>query len=210
MSDPIRIGFIGTGGNARGHIRTVAGLEGTQVVAFADPSEAALEAAQERLDKPVPTYSDYIQMLDNEEMDGVIISTPHTLHYEQVMAALERGIHVEIEKPMACTSAHAREIMAKQEETGLVVLIGYQRHYDQRFRWVRQKIAEGLIGRVTLTHVFQGQNWLRSQQGAWRLVPELSGGGQLNDSGSHVVDILLWITDLEAEEVFAFVDNRGE
>ena len=79
---------------------------------------------------------------------------------------------------MACTSAHAREIMQKQEETGLVVLIGYQRHYDQRFRWVRQKIAAGLIGRVTLTHVFQGQNWLRSQQGAWRLVPELSGEGR--------------------------------
>ena len=210
VADPIRIGFIGTGGNARGHIRTVAGLEGTEVVAFADPSEAALEAAQERLDKPVPTYSDYIEMLDSEKLDGVVISTPHTLHYEQVMAALDRGIHVEIEKPMACTSAHAREIMQKQEETGLVVLIGYQRHYDQRFRWVRQKIAEGLIGRVTLTHVFQGQNWLRSQQGAWRLVPELSGGGQLNDSGSHVVDILLWITDLEAEEMFAFVDNRGE
>jgi len=188
----------------------MAGIEGTQVVAFADPSEAALEAAQERLDKPVPTYSDYIEMLDSEKLDGVVISTPHTLHYEQVMAALERGTHVEIEKPMACTSAHAREIMQKQEDTGLVVLIGYQRHYDQRFRWVRQKIAEGLIGRVTLTHVFQGQNWLRSQQGAWRLVPELSGGGQLNDSGSHVVDILLWITDLEAEEVFAFVDNRGE
>ena len=96
VSDPIRVGFIGTGGNARGHIRQVAQIEGTEVVAFADPSERALEAAQEHIDGTVPTFADYIEMLDSVEMDGVVISTPHTLHYEQVMAALERGIHVEI------------------------------------------------------------------------------------------------------------------
>ena len=209
MAETIRVGFIGTGGNARGHIARLAGMDGVEVAAFADPSAGALKAAQERVKGQVPAYSDYLKMLDGAEMDAAVISTPHTLHYEQIMACLDRGLHVQVEKPMTCTSAHAREVIRKQEETGKVLLIGYQRHYDRRFRWARQKIAEGAIGRVTCVQVYQGQNWLRNQQGRWRLDPALSGGGQLNDSGSHVVDILLWMSGLEAEEAFAYVDNRG-
>ena len=209
MAETIRVGFIGTGGNARGHIGRLAGIAGVQVAAFADPSEGALKAAQDRVKTEVPVFSDYEEMLDKTKLDAAVISTPHTLHFEQVMACLNRGLHVQVEKPMTCTSAHAREVIRKQKETGKTLLIGYQRHYDRRFRWARQQIADGAIGRVTLTHVYQGQNWLRNQQGKWRLDPDLSGGGQLNDSGSHVVDILLWMTDLEAEEAFAYVDNRG-
>ncbi|MDA1190826.1 MAG: Gfo/Idh/MocA family oxidoreductase [Candidatus Poribacteria bacterium] len=209
-NDTIRVGFIGTGGNARGHIRQTAKVEGVEIVGFADPAEAALKNALEGLGKTVPTFADYKEFLNTVEMDAVIISTPHTLHYEQVMTALNHDLHVQIEKPMACTSAHAREIMAKQQATGKVVLIGYQRHFDRRFRWIKREIEKGVFGRITFLECFQSQNWLRGQQGRWRLDPALSGGGQFNDSGSHLVDIILWITGLAAEEVTAYVDNRGE
>ncbi len=205
----IRVGFIGTGGNARGHIRAMMAIEGVEVAAFADPSPQSLDQALQVAGRPVPTFADYQQMLDAVPLDAVVISTPHTLHYQQVITCLERGLHVQVEKPMACSSAEARAILQKQQETGLVVLIGYQRHYEPRFRWVREQIREGALGRITYIQAFQGQNWLRNTRGKWRQVPELSGGGQLNDSGSHLVDILLWLTDLEPAEVSAFIDHRG-
>ena len=206
----VRLGFIGTGGNARNHIRAMAEREDVRIVAFADPSEASLRGALDGLGREVPTYADYRTMIDSEELDAVVISTPHTLHYEQVITCLDRGLHVQVEKPMACSSADARAIIKKQQETGKVVLIGYQRHYEARFRWVRHQINSGVIGRLTYVQCYQSQNWLRGQQGKWRLIPELSGGGQLNDSGSHLVDVLLWMTGLEPEEVSAYVDFRGE
>lgn len=208
--DTIRVGFIGTGGNARGHIAAMDKIAGVEVGAFADPSEASLQQAEERLGRRVETFYDYKEMVDQVPLDAVVISTPHTLHYEQVAYCLSKGLHVQVEKPMTCTSADARSLISQVEATGKVLCIGYQRHFEPRFRWVKEQIDSGKLGRITFTQCFQGQNWLRSQQGKWRLDPALSGGGQLNDSGSHLVDILLWITGLEAEEVSAFVDFRGE
>ena len=205
----MRVGFIGTGGNARGHIAQMSQLPEVEIVAFADPSARSLELAVERLGRPVPTFADHREMIARGGLDAVVISTPHTLHYEQTLFALEHGLHVEVEKPMACTSAHARHLVAKQRETGLVLAVGYQRHFQPRFRWVRDQIASGRIGAVTFLQCFQSQNWLRGHVGQWRLDPALSGGGQLNDSGSHLIDIVLWITGLEAAEASAYIDRRG-
>jgi predicted dehydrogenase len=204
----IRVGFIGTGGNGRGHIAANTKIPGVTIAAFADPSAESLSLALERAGFPVPTFSSAEEMIAQVPLDAVVISTPHTLHFQQVMYALDHGLHVLVEKPMVCSSADARAVIAKQKETGKVVCLGYQRHFEPRFRWVREQIASGRIGRVTFIQCFQSQNWLRNQQGKWRLEPEMSGGGQLNDSGSHLVDIILWVTGLEAEEVTAYVDNR--
>lgn len=205
----IRVGFIGTGGNGRGHVAAMAKIPGVKVAAFADISEESLSLAIERVGFTVPTFEDYKAMIAQVPLDAVVISTPHTLHYEMVMHALDHGLHVHVEKPMVCTSAHARAVIAKEKETGKVLSIGYQRHYEPRFRWVREQIANDRIGRITFIQCFQSQNWLRGTKGTWRQVPESSGGGQLNDSGSHLIDIILWITGLEAMEVTAYLDNRG-
>lgn len=208
--NPVRVGFIGTGGNARSHIASVARIPEAEIVAFADPSETSLQLAEERLGRRVETFYDYKEMIDKVPMDAVVISTPHTLHYEQCSYALSKGLHVHVEKPMTCTSAEARSLISQIEDSGKILCIGYQRHFEPRYRWVKEQIENGVLGRITFVQTFLGQNWLRNQQGQWRLDPKLSGGGQLNDSGSHVIDILLWVTGLEADEVAAYVDNRGE
>ena len=100
----IRIGFIGCGGNARGHIGLVLEMKECEVVALCDSSEASLDAARERYTDTaaLPHFTDYKKMLDSVEMDAVQISTPHTLHFEQIMASLDKGLHVLSEKPMVC------------------------------------------------------------------------------------------------------------
>jgi predicted dehydrogenase len=126
------------------------------------------------------------------------------------MASLEKGLHVLTEKPMVCKVSHANTVVETAKKTGKVVLVSYQRHFQGPFRYMRDVIRSGQLGEVQFISALQCQDWQRGQQGRWRLDPKLSGGGQLNDSGSHLVDIILWMTGLGVEQVSAFIDNLGE
>ena len=74
---------------------------------------------------------------------------------------------------------------------------------------MQQQIASGALGAVTFISALQCQQWKKGTKGTWRQDPVLSGGGQINDSGSHLLDILLWVTGLTVAEVSAFMDNCG-
>lgn len=206
-----RIAFIGAGGNARHHMGQVLTLPELEVVGLADTNPAMLEAAKRQHPAlaSVPVFADYKLMLDEVAADAVEISTPHTLHYEQVCACLDRGLHVLCEKPLVCTVAHAQDVVARAAESKGVTLLSYQRHYQPEFRYIRSSIASGQMGAVTFVNALQCQNWKHAVAGTWRQIPEMSGGGQLNDSGSHLLDILLWVTGLQVDTVSAFIDNCG-
>ena len=204
--------MIGTGGMAGAHVerlrRTAEGL--FEIVALCDVSDAALERFTTRLNlQNVKQYRDYEDMIAKESLDGVIICSPHTSHFGQVMYSLDHGLHVLVEKPLACSADECRQISAKAEATGKVAQVGYQRHYIPQFLRMKELISNGEIGNLHSISCTQGQNWKRGTTGSWRQDPALSGGGQLHDSGSHLMDALLWLTGLTPVEVFASVDNRG-
>ncbi|SVD62122.1 uncharacterized protein METZ01_LOCUS414976, partial [marine metagenome] len=155
----------------------------------------------------VATYHSYEEMINSVELDAVEISTPHTLHYEQIVACLESGLHVLTEKPMVCTVAHARDVIHKAGVADRILMISYQRHLQPVYRFVRNQIRCGELGEVQFISALQDQAWYRGCAGTWRQSLALSGGGQLNDSGSHLLDILLWMTGLQVEEVQAFMEN---
>ncbi len=211
--DKIRVGMIGSGGNARGHMGRLQQIAGVEIVGLCDPAGAALKAATDAHPKlaDVPQFADHEKLLADVEMDAVEISTPHTCHYDQIVAALDKGLHVLTEKPMVCSVEHAKDIVAKAEETELVVGISYQRHVMAPYRYCREVILSGELGPCHYISCLQSQNWYRGQvgRGTWRSKIALSGGGQLNDSGSHLLDIILWMTDLQPAEVFAYIDNLG-
>ena len=206
--DKIRVGFIGCGGNASGHLGRVLDIPEAEVVALCDVDQASLQRAKERHSKAaeLPEFTHYQEMLEQVELDAVEISTPHTLHFEQIMAALGKGLHVLTEKPMVCTVDHARQVIAKAEETGKVLMISYQRHLQAQYRYVRNQIAAGELGDIQFISALQDQKWYQGTIGLWRQQMALSGGGQLNDSGSHLLDIALWMTGLEVAEVQAYME----
>ena len=210
MPDTIRVAFIGCGGNSRGHGRSVSAIEGTEIVGLVDVNQVAIDAFQEAvdLDNQVPTFADHQQMLAEVKPDAVVISTPHTLHFSQIMDSLEAGCHVHTEKPMVCTVDHAKQVIAKVEETGKHLMIGYQRHLQPAYMYCRQVVQSGELGKANFVTAHQCQNWYRGQQGRWRITQALSGGGQLNDSGSHLIDILLWILEASPSEVYAMMDYK--
>jgi len=209
MAKKLRMGFIGCGGNASGHVKRVLSLPEVEIVALNDVSQDSLDRMCERNPevKELPTFPDFREMLDAVEMDAVEISTPHTCHFEQIMESLDRGLHVLTEKPMVCTVAHAEQVIRKAEEVGKVLMVSYQRHFQPAFRYIRNQIAAGELGKIQFVSAMQSQNWYRGTQGKWRQRLALSGGGQLNDSGSHLLDIVLWTTGLVVDEVSGYVDN---
>lgn len=210
-ADKINVGIIGVGGIAQGHIGRLLGTGRVNIPAICDISEAMIQRTNEhypRLANKWRVYDDYKKMLKEENLEAVSINTPHTLHFDQVTAALRRDLHVLIEKPMACTVEHAEKIVRAAKRRKKVVMISYQRHFQPPYRYVREQIGTGKFGPVHFISVLQSQNWVPATR-HWRGDPALSGGGQLNDSGSHLIDIILWMTELEPAEVHAYIDNRG-
>jgi len=205
----IRFGFIGCGSNACGHVGRILEMPETQIMALCDISDQSLDRMREHNPGVVglPCYHDFRDMLNEVELDAIQISTPHTVHYEQIMGSLEKGLHVLTEKPMVCTVAHAKDVIRKAKEVGKTLMISYQRHLMPAFRYVRNQILAGELGKIQFISALQDQNWYRGTCGSWRQELSQSGGGQLNDSGSHLLDIILWMTGLAVDEVQAFVEN---
>jgi len=207
----VRLGLIGCGGIMSMHVNQLEPVRAARIVGLADPSGKMLARFKSRHPQlaDLPTFSDYRKLLDAVEMDGVIIASPHTIHYEQIMTCLDQRLHVLTEKPMVCSVAHAKAVIRKSQQKRRVLMISYQRHFSPAFRAAREMVQSGEIGRVTYIAALQGQEWLRGTRGSWRQKPELSGGGQLTDSASHLLDIILWVTDLQPLNVYAKIDHRN-
>jgi predicted dehydrogenase len=188
-------------------------MDDVELVGITDPSEAAIEAAFEAIEgaKKLPTFDDHKEMLDEVEMDAAMISTPHTLHYDQIMDCFAKDLHILCEKPMVCNTTHAQRVIETWKKSGKVMCVSYQRHTTAAFRYCREKITSGEMGDVVFINSLQSQNWFERQVGGgtWRSKMKWSGGGQLNDSGSHLIDIVLWMSDLQPAEVFAYQDKMG-
>lgn len=208
MADRVRIGLIGCGGIANMHVRNLADVPDAEITALNDVSQASLDRMYERSPqtKGLPVYDDYRALLADPNVDAVQIHSPHTLHFQQAMDALAAGKHVLLEKPMVTRTTDAHTLIESWKGSGKVMMISYQRHFQKEFRYARQVIQGGGLGEIQYVQAFQGQEWLRATRGSWRQTQELSGGGQINDSGSHLIDIILWVTGLRVAEVAAFQD----
>lgn len=211
MANKIRVGIIGVGGMSYHHINGFLNSPDAEITALVDIVPSQMDIAFERVPAltGAKTYTDYRDLLAAGGVDAVEISTPHTCHFDQIMDSLDCGLHVLTEKPMVCSTEHARAVIDKARQADRVLMIHYQRHFSSPHRYIRNMIHSGALGEVHFINAFQCQNWKPRQVGKWRQDPALSGGGQLNDSGSHMVDIILWTTGLTAESVYADIDNRG-
>jgi predicted dehydrogenase len=209
MDHKLRAGIIGTGGIARSHIRELSGHREVVVQSLSDPSQEAIRKTTEAFPDldACTVYDDYTKMLAHEELDAVLVCSPHHVHAEQITTCLRAGLHVLAEKPMVCSVEEAHRVMTAEQEAGKLLGIAYQRHGQGEFRFIRDHIRNGDAGKVQFVCALQGQNWLAGTRGSWRQDPAVSCGGQLNDSGSHLIDIILWTTGLRAKRVSAVIER---
>lgn len=209
--DKVRVGLIGCGGMTRGRLPNLMGVEGVEIVGLADPSQdqlARTKKADSRLEF-VPSFTEHREMLAAIRPHAVVIGSPHSSHVGQVVDCFAAGAHVLVEKPLGNSVAESRAMIEARDKSGKIGAIAYQRHGQLIFRELKQIIESGAYGRLLMLNSHLAQQWLRFTRGTWRQEKAISGGGQIHDSGSHMVDILLWMTGLEAVTLSAFMDNRG-
>jgi predicted dehydrogenase len=209
MSDPLRVAVVGTGflGTRLGHF--VDRAADADLTAIAEVSAEARATAGEALGVPEPArYAEYETMLEDVGLDAVVISTPHTFHYDQTVAALDRGLHVLCEKPLTTDLGDARDLLERSESGTEVLQVGYQRHTAAPYVAARDHLAS--FENVTFITASITQDWIDGCRGTWRANPDLSGGGQLYDTGSHVVDVVLWASGLTPVAVDASMVFRDE
>ncbi|WP_132058640.1 Gfo/Idh/MocA family protein [Halorussus amylolyticus] len=210
-TDKLRVGVIGGG-----YIGTTVGRlfnndPRSTVTALADIDPETRRTAGETLYVGEGSqYDDYVEMLDAEPLDAILVGTPHTLHYEQVTAALDRDMHVFCDKPLTTDLGQARELTDRAESSDRVLMVGYQRHLNPAFISARERWQGDLEPDYVSAEITQ--NWISRFRETWRTDPDLSGGGNLYDTGSHLIDGVLWTTGLVPEEVSAemvFADDEG-
>lgn len=220
-AEPIRMGVIGAGWFAsRRHLPDLQRCPGVQLTALCRRDPEALVRMAEHFGVPA-TYTDYSRMLAEEALDAVLIATPHSLHFEQASAALDRGLHVLLEKPMALRSEDARILVRLAREKEKQLLVAVNPPYWSHCHLLREWVAGGRIGNLESVgihwlgsgmHVFGKAPMPENLPGVvpptlFRGDPELGGGGFLMDTGSHLVSELLWVTGLHVTRVQATLDD---
>ncbi len=204
---PIRFGIIGCGQwMGMTHIGRLLASADAEIVGLADPAAESIERT--RADHPgleyTPDFTDHGEMLEAVKPDAVVIATPHTLHMRHALDSFAAGCHILLEKPMVTSVAEARELLARRDELGKVLMVSYQRHYLPAYLYVAKAIARGDIGEIEYVAGLQTQAWVQGTGGSWRQDPKFSGGGQLIDSGSHLIDFMMYAVDQEVAGVIAY------
>jgi predicted dehydrogenase len=213
VADKIRIAFIGCGGIAGKHARTFQASSEVQVVAGMDVKDELVNAFFDRAlpgTAPRPAaFTATAELYRQARPDAVVICSPHTLHFEQGMEALEHGCHVLMEKPMVTSAAQAHALKAKADASGKVFIIAYNTPCSPEFMYLRELIRTKALGKLEMVSGHLSQGWLKATLGSWRQKPELSGGGQAYDSGAHLLNSLCWSVESRPREVCAMIDNCG-
>ena len=180
----IRLGFSGAGYIARIHA-TAAQALGASVAAVASHREEGRAgfAQQFGVERQHARLED---LLAAGEVDALVICTPNALHAPQAILALEAGIPVLVEKPMAINAAEAERMADAADRTGVPLMVAHCWRFDAEARWLRSRIVEGQVGRPIRTSGYGVHvNW--GPKG-WFTQAALAGGGALVDMGIHAVD----------------------
>ncbi len=180
----MRIGVFGTGQMGSTHVRTFAAIDGVAVVGVADADGQRARAAAGAVGAaPCPDLESLLAL----GLDAVVVAVPNVLHARSTITALERGVHVFCEKPMATTLEDARRVRETVERTGRVYQMGFNRRFAPAYAGMRELVAGGVT-------VFSGT--IKMNDGDMRTPSWFSdrtvSGGFMFDTGVHLFDMARW------------------
>jgi predicted dehydrogenase len=188
-----RVGFLGLGwiGRNRLEVLTRSGL--VEIAGVADPLAENSRAASDVAGCEVlESLGDLLDV----GLDGLIIATPSALHAEQAIAALQRGVAVFCQKPLARTADETARVVAAARSADKLLGVDLSYRFVEGARRIRDLIRAGELGRVYATDLVFHNAYGPDKR--WFYDPVLSGGGCVIDLGSHLVDLALWTLEPEA------------
>ncbi len=203
----LKWGIIGCGGIA--DRRTLPGMmlaSNAEPYAVMDANPEAAERVREKYGAKY-AFTRYEDILALDEVDVVYIASPVFCHREQAIAAARAGKHILLEKPIGLTLAETEEIITVCEAEGIKLGVGFMMRYHAYHQAMKQLIADGRIGEIVSMRA-QFSCWYPKMDNCWRQEKSLSGGGALMDLGVHCIDILQYVSGLNAVECTGFAQNQ--
>lgn len=194
MEKKIKVGIIGCGGIANGkHMPSLSKLNDVEMVAFCDIIEEKAESAKARYGTPdAKVYTDYQELLKDEEIDVIHVCTPNRSHAPISIDSLHAGKHVMCEKPMAKTAEDARKMVEAAKETGKKLTVGYQHRHKPEAIYLKEVIERGDLGEIYFAKAFAIRRRGTPNWGVFLNEYE-QGGGPLIDIGTHSLDVTLYL-----------------
>jgi scyllo-inositol 2-dehydrogenase (NADP+) len=185
---PIRVGIVGIGKMGVSHYAIANALPGVSVVAVCDTSRYVCSVLKKYVG--VRTYGAYEDMIGDAQLDCLIIATPTAGHFQLAKDALERRLHLFVEKPLTLSHLESRALSDLAMRQKCVNQVGFHNRFIGTFQEAQRLIRAGAMGTVTNLHGSAfGQVVVKEQGSTWR-ARKSEGGGCLHDYACHVVDLM--------------------
>jgi predicted dehydrogenase len=192
----LKAAVIGVGSMGRNHVRIYGLMENARLVAVADASPEALESIARVYNARV--YTDYVQMLDKEKPDVVSIAVPTRLHREVAVAALERGVHVFLEKPISQDVSEGKHIIAAAKRAGVKLAVGHIERFNPAVLELKKQLDAGQLGRIFQIHARR----------VGPFPPRIQDVGVVIDLATHELNLLEYVTGSQVQTVYAETERE--
>lgn len=187
----VRIGVVGCGVMGRNHARVLSEIAAADLVAIADPDLAAAAPVAAQLGtQAVPDIEALIAL----GCEAMVIAAPTHLHHPLATLAIERGIHVLIEKPIASNPEEGRDLVQKAVRAGVTLMVGHVERFNQAVQTVKEAIRDEDILSIAITRVGP-------------FPPRMSNVGVVIDLAVHDIDLIRWLTESDIVEVQPQLSN---
>ncbi len=232
-NDKLRVGVIGVGRFAQGAlIPQLLETGQAELVSLSRRNRRRLDEAGNTL-RVDQVFTDWRELLKHTHPDAVIVATSHDSHAEITIAALDAGVNVFVEKPMALTAESAWAMVAAADKAERVLMVGYNSRLHPVWQAAKRALESGAIGKVRqlstawsisgrwlwetkdAPEAFRvaqargelGGDWIKD--GTWLADPKQAGGGLFVSDATHVVDLTLWLGGARVEKLMGFQENAG-
>ena len=182
---PVRVGVVGVGVMGSNHARVFADMPGVRLAGIADPDRRQAQFVGDALGCPA---TDDLTSLLKLGVDAVSIAAPTHLHHELAIAAIRRGIHVMVEKPIASNIEEGRAIVAAARRAGVILMVGHVERFNPAVEAIKDALSGEEILSIGITRVGP-------------FPPRMSNVGVVIDLAVHDIDLIRWFTDSEITEV---------
>ncbi|MDI3312320.1 MAG: Gfo/Idh/MocA family oxidoreductase, partial [Thermoanaerobacterium sp.] len=185
-----KIAIIGDGSISHVHMASYKKLSNVEIVANCDINKERAKKFAEQYGIS-RTYTDYNEMLKNEELDGVNVCTWNNVHAQATIAALNAGVNVLCEKPLALNAKQAEEMVEAARKNNKLIMVGFVRRFGMNTKVLHDRISQGKLGQI----YYAKTGCIRrvGNPGGWFSDKKRSGGGPLIDLGVHMIDLARYL-----------------
>lgn len=204
---PLKIGVAGLGRLGLIHTENLCSMKEVELYAISNLDEEVNQQIKKKYNVPY-VYTQFKEMIGNEQLDAVCIVTPSGFHTEHIRLALEHDLHVFCEKPIGLDIDDINETITSINNSDRIFHLGFMRRFDPDYLYAKQLIDEGQIGDISVIRSYS-MDPISSLDSFVQFANQSPSGGIFLDMSVHDIDIVRWLTNSEVTTVWATGNNKA-